>query len=304
MKSIWNLALPIVKWNIRRKRRKLVNPNVTGQQITVPRDQKAGVDVILYHPEQAVKPYPALFNVHGGAWVGCDASMQDSFCREMSNRCGCTVVNINYTKLDIQPFPYPQEEIRDTVLWFAEHAQQYDLDNRCFSLLGYSAGGHLCAGASILLEQAGFSPVSAVLAYPFLDFSGWGEPDSKNGLSVMMDNLFFSNVSKKDPVISPGAADDAILKMLPPVTLIVCGQDPLKEQADVFKKRMEAVGLKTCYLEYPDAIHGFLEVNRPEYKEDVAKSPQQAAIARKCEEALTLNLLSCWDHAKKASESD
>lgn len=42
--------------------------------------------------------------------------------------------------LDVQPFSYPQEEIRDTVFWFREHAGEYGIDSERFALMGYSAG--------------------------------------------------------------------------------------------------------------------------------------------------------------------
>lgn len=38
--------------------------------------------------------------------------------------------------LDVQPFSYSQEEIRDTVFWFREHAGEYGIDSERFALMG------------------------------------------------------------------------------------------------------------------------------------------------------------------------
>lgn len=71
---------------------------------------------------------PVVFNVHGGGFVGGDATLLDTQSQEMAERLSAFIVNINYTKLDAKPFPYAQEEIRDITLYFAEHAKEYNLD--------------------------------------------------------------------------------------------------------------------------------------------------------------------------------
>lgn len=122
-----SLKLAVMKLMIRVKRKKEVWKNTEGERFVVPRKGKKGVDVLLYHPHHIAKPWPVLFNIHGGAWVGCDASEMDSCCLDMAEKCGAFIVNINYTKLDVKPFPYPQQEIRDTVLYFRKNAAGMDL---------------------------------------------------------------------------------------------------------------------------------------------------------------------------------
>lgn len=77
------------------------------------------METILYRPKTAGSgTIPVLFNVHGGGFVGGDASQLDSYCSEMAERIPAFIVNINYKKIDIHPFPYPQMELHDTVLYF------------------------------------------------------------------------------------------------------------------------------------------------------------------------------------------
>lgn len=289
------MIMPLLKWNLRRKRKAVVKHELIGERFAIPRSTQESVDAIIYRPKEDNAPLPVLFNVHGGAWVGGDASQQDSFCAEMAERLHALVVNINYKKVDVYPFPYPQEEIRDTVIYYAAHAKELGLDRKCFSLMGYSAGGHLCAGASMLLKEAGVQPASQILAYPFLDFTGWDDSGKGSVLSRLMDDLFFPGIKKTDPLISPGAAADEKLKLLPPTILIICGQDPLRTQAETFRKRLQSLKVPVEYMEYPEAVHGFLEVNRPEYKQDAAKSPEQERLARHCEANLVATLLRDWN---------
>ena len=88
----------------------------------VPRTNDAPVMTYLHRPACGGENLPVVFNVHGGAWVGGDALLLDTQSQEMADRLGCFVVNINYIKADVKPFPYAQYEVRDTVLYFVRHA--------------------------------------------------------------------------------------------------------------------------------------------------------------------------------------
>lgn len=145
----------------------------------MPRENAKPVMTYLYRPAGSGENLPVVFNVHGGAWVGGDALLLDTQSREMADRLGCLVVNINYVKADVKPFPYAQYEIRDTVRYFADHAKEYNLDAQRFAVMGYSAGGHLSACAAQLLQQDGIRLSCQVLCYPFLNLTFQGETDKE-----------------------------------------------------------------------------------------------------------------------------
>ena len=292
----------LAKLIVRRNRKKQINKNPKGKRFFVPRKDKMPVEIYLYEQRQKdSKKYPVMFNVHGGAWVGCDASMLDTQSVEMAERLGVCVVNINYTKIDIQPFPYPQEEIRDVVLYFAAHAEEYEMDIQKFNLIGYSAGGHLCAGAAILLREAGFVLCSQILCYPFLDFTkGFTSENTQMEVNLkllgVIDEMFFPNgVDKADLIISPSHAESEKLKGLAPAIIIVSQKDALYEHAKDYYLKLQEADVSVLMKEYEHAIHGFLEVNHPEYKGDPAKSAEQAEIAKECENYIKEQLIKIWN---------
>ena len=92
----------------------------------VPRTDAAPVMTYLHRPADGGKP-AVVFNVHGGAWAGGDALLLDTQSQEMADRLGCMVVNINYIKADVKPFPYARMRcgIRCCIL---RHAQEYGID--------------------------------------------------------------------------------------------------------------------------------------------------------------------------------
>lgn len=289
-----NLKLAVMKLAARAKRKKEVWKTPVGERFLVPRSGKKSVDVLLYRPQKAEKPWPVLFNIHGGAWVGCDASQMDSYCLDMAEKCGAFIVNINYTKLDVQPFPYPQEEIRDTVLFFREHAAKYGLDPARFAVIGYSAGGHLAAASTLMLHDMGIDLSAQILCYPFLDFSRLsGLLDSGDSQAVA--ELFFpQGVSREDPYISPVEASDRQLKGIASTVFVCCGTDPLTEHAKAYREKLERNGVSVSSRVYETALHGFLEVNHKEYPPQEAKNPQQAAFAGDAEAFIAAELSKIW----------
>ena len=262
----------------------------------VPRTDAVPVLVYLHRPAGGGENLPVVFNVHGGAWVGGDALLLDTQSQEMADRLDCLVVNINYIKADVKPFPYAQYEVRDTVLYFVRHAREYGIDTSKLALMGYSAGGHLCACAAQLLSEEEVQLSCQVLCYPFLDFTFAGETHNEmaDGMTGVGE-IFFPTLSKTDPLVSPGLLPDEQLKKVAPAIIITCGQDALKSHADAYKIRLENVGVHVQLFDYPESVHGFLECNYPETEDsNSAKSPEQAAQCVLAQTTIEEALLKIW----------
>lgn len=276
--------------------------SLLGQGFTVPRAGQKSVDTILYRPKKAVaQPLPVMFNVHGGAWVGGDATVLDTQSQYLADLLGCFVVNINYTKLDAMPFPYPQQEIRDAVLYFSDHAQEYGIDNARFSLIGYSAGGHLCAGTAMLLRDAGFKLNSQFLCYPFLNFMAMDavnqgmEKKEADKVGNLMDEIFFSKMDKAMPLLSPANAPVGELVDLAPAEIITCGEDALYVHSTQYQEHLTEARVPAACKDYVGSVHGFLEVNFPETEKDGAKSSEQEALMKEAVEYIRQRAFHHWN---------
>ncbi len=277
-----------------KKRLEFAKRPITGERFWVPRSDKAGVDTILYRPKrQAAKPLPVLFNLHGGGWLGGDAVLMDSFCALLAEAIPALIVNVNYTKIDVQPFPYQHEEVADAVRYFAAEAEKYGIDKTKFAVGGHSAGAHISAGVAMKLKEEGFALSAQMLVYPFLNFTQQREGDAGNMQRLLREH-FFKGCDTAHRWLSPLAASDAALGGLPPAIIITCGPDTLKPHGTAYAKRLIDAGVPLYYREYPEALHGFLEVNRPEYEGDERRSPEQLAMTRDCEKYLIGCLRVCF----------
>ena len=270
--------------NLRISRIESAQKPTTGQRFVIPRKDKAGVNVILHRPAAAEGPLPVIFNLHGGSWIGGDAILMESFCALLAEKLPALVVNVNYTKVDVQPYPYAWEELLDAVLYFAAHAEEYGIDPARMVVGGHSAGAHIALGAAMLLRDVNFPLAGQMLVYPPTDMTG-----RRNGERADFHKLMFREDAERDaePMASPLHAPKEALEGLAPVLMIVCGKDSLRPQGLGYAERLQEADVPVLVREWPEAMHGFLEVNRPDYPTDPERQPpEQDAMAREAEEWL------------------
>ena len=279
---------------LKKRREKEHNPGpYAGEAFTVPRDKLPGVRTRLYRPaaektEDLPETLPVLFNIHGGGWIFGDAEGVDLQSQYLANHMGCFVVNIDYRLLDEEPFPYPQTEAADAAEYFLDHAAEYRIDPEKAAVMGYSAGGHIAAGAAMLLRDRGVKLRSQILCYPFLDFIGFdfaaygGFGGTKGKLfNRFTKKVFFEKMPMESPLLSPGNAASEALRDLAPAVIVGCGAgDTLLPQAARYAEKLKAAGVPTVYRVYEKGIHGFIEHN---FKDDPAvfeKEDEQDTLMR------------------------
>ena len=273
------------------KRKKDHNPGpYLGKEFFVPRENEKSVRVRLYRPfgecEDAV--LPVLFNVHGGGWLFGDAEGVDLQSQYLANHLKCFVVNIHYLLADERPFPYQQTEVADAAVYFLEHAETFRLDPARAVVMGYSAGGHISAGAAMLLRDRGVKLTRQVLCYPFLNFTGFdfAAYSGIGGIKAKIFNPFaasvlFEKLPLEHPLVSPCRAKPEDLQGLAPAVIITCGKgDPLLPQGKDYAEKLNAAGIPAEYREYAAAEHGFMEHNFKDDPAVFAKETEQDALMR------------------------
>ena len=111
-------------------RKRAAMQRTAGTRFSIPREGLKPVQTLLYRPfaQTSKDRLPVLFNMHGGAWLGGDAVLMESFCQMMADELPAFVVNVNYTKADEEPLPYATREVADAVKYFADHAMEYGID--------------------------------------------------------------------------------------------------------------------------------------------------------------------------------
>ncbi len=234
-----------------------------GTRLEIPRQNADSIQVILYTPEEKADNLPLYVYCHGGAWIAGDAVQMDDFCLRMAKETPAVVLNLNYRKLVEQPFPYPQQELMDAVKWARANSQELHIAPEKVVISGGSAGGHIAAGAAILLAKEGIRISGQILEVPFLDFTYADMADTGMfpELTNSLHKEYFPELALDDPIVSPSLAPDEILRTLPPTEFLLGSLDPIcTPQAVRFAERLRAVGVAAQYEIY-EAAHGLVKVS-------------------------------------------
>ena len=271
---------PVHAWLTHARKNETAPSPLKGKPKRIPRKDAPDADILFYRPAAGGDALPVLFNLHGGGWLFGRAWGVDGQSQFLADTLGCAVINVDYRLLDEYPFPYPQRETADVVEYALSHAGTFGIDPERASVMGYSAGGHIAAGAAMLLRDRGVRLQKQILCYPFLDYTCFdyaaylGRKPAEAPLFVSAANkIMFAEMKKEDPLLSPAHAPLELLRGLPPAILAACGvTDPLSVHAAAYAQRLRAAGVEAEYLEYPDADHGFMEwfsgKNPPEHPQE------------------------------------
>ena len=100
----------------------------------------------IYQP-QGDGPFPALLDLHGGAWNNQDRTANAPMDENLA-RSGILVVAIDLTRAPEAPYPASVQDANYGVRWLKAKAQEWNGDPATVGALGSSSGGHeieLCA---------------------------------------------------------------------------------------------------------------------------------------------------------------
>ncbi|HEX2227699.1 MAG TPA: alpha/beta hydrolase [Candidatus Binatia bacterium] len=100
----------------------------------------------IYQP-QGDGPFPALLDLHGGAWNNQDRTANAPMDENLA-RSGILVVAIDLTRAPEAPYPASVQDANYGVRWLKAKAREWNGDPASVGALGSSSGGHeieLCA---------------------------------------------------------------------------------------------------------------------------------------------------------------
>jgi acetyl esterase len=144
------------------------------------RDGEQSWLALMYLP-QGPGPFPALLDIHGGAWNNGDRKNNPAVAEGLA-ASGVVVASIDFRCGGQDPYPSSLADINYATRWLKVHAADFSADPRTVGGLGISSGGHLILLSAMrpsdprytALRFAGAADVDATLAYAI---SLWGVLD-------------------------------------------------------------------------------------------------------------------------------
>ncbi len=221
-----------------------------------------GVPVRVYRPKRQPEP-GVLVYIHGGAFFLGSLDTHDHVARALAQATTRTVVAVGYRRAPEAEFPAGLEDCWAVVRRAAR-------DGEPLAVVGDSSGGTFAAAVVAMGHDRGFDAIThQVLLYPSLDLDfdenrypslrdnavGYGLETA--GLKPFNRFYLDSGADPADPQVSPIKRKD--LSGLPRALVVTAEYDPLRDEGELYARRLEQAGVQTRLIRYAGAGHGFLQ---------------------------------------------
>ncbi|MFG3021573.1 alpha/beta hydrolase [Streptomyces sp. NPDC048254] len=235
------------------------------------------VPVRVYTPTAADR-HGLLVYFHGGAFFLGSLETHDHVTRSLAKETGLKVVSVGYRRAPEAAFPAGLDDCHAVTRWAAEQGESLGWDGTTLALAGDSSGGTFVAAVAARAHDDGFDRIThQVLYYPSLDLDfdedryaslrenavGYGLETA--GLKPFNSFYLDSGADPADPLVSPVKRKD--LSGLPPALVVTAEFDPLRDEGELYGRRLRQAGVAARVSRYEGAGHGFVQhfSRLPEY---------------------------------------
>jgi acetyl esterase/lipase len=214
--------------------------------------------------------FPVLLQVHGGAWmIGHKQQQALPLMYHLAQR-GWLCVACNYRLSPKHVFPAHIIDVKKSIAWIRDNAEQYGGDADFLAITGGSAGGHLSSLAALTPNKTEWQPgfeeadTSISAAVPFYGVFDFLDRDNIRGSMSMADTLekyiFKTNKDADAENWDAGSPLSHISPSAPPMFVVQGTHDSLVwvEEARTFVANLSQVSEQVvAYAELPGAQHAF-----------------------------------------------
>jgi acetyl esterase len=247
-------------------------PGVSIQLVDVPLDGRT-LKARLYRPADIDEALPLVVYFHGGGWVLGDLDTHEQVPAQLAADARVAVASIEYRLAPEFPFPAPNDDAVQALLWFAEQRARLNLSLRTLAVAGDSAGAHLATSVERLANLKVPGLVKAQLLFypvvqPRFDSGSYTRFAAGPGLT-REDMIWFWGMFLGEPMTIAGAHERwtqdprvALTASIPDhapadAVVMVAGIDPLRDEGVEYAKFLELHGGDVELIEASDMTHGF-----------------------------------------------
>lgn len=236
------------------------------EQIAV---QGGEIAVRVYRPPAGNKARAVHVYVHGGGWWLGTLDHRDDVCAHRAVALDCVVVSAAPRLAPESQYPVPVEDVYSALAWVAEHADELDADPARITVGGDSSGANLAAGAALMArDRGGPTLLAQVLEIPALDLTLSQPAAVENAEGYMQSTAEVADQIAQycpadrlaEPYASPALASD--LSGLPPTLVLAAEYDVLRDDGDLFVRRLTEAGVPAEFVCWPGHIHGSHEMTK------------------------------------------
>ncbi len=241
------------------------------QDIEYLRHGEQGLLARLYRPEGS-GPFPAIVEVHGGAWVNNDRLNNETAMRELA-QSGIVVLSLDFRMPPDAGYPASAQDINYAIRWLKARAAEFGTEAGRVGGFGTSSGGQQILTAALRPHDPRYSAipgpagVDASLAFVI---SAWGvvDPPARYALARARDNAtmldnhhrFWGDLAAMEEGSPPHILARGAAQAVPPALIFQGGADDwtAPAQAEALAAAWRAAGAEAEVAIYPGEKHGFM----------------------------------------------
>lgn len=195
-----------------------------------------------------------LMEIHGGGFYLGSAAASDVRNCSLAGALGIAVVSVDYRLAPEHPWPAAPDDCETAALWLVENAEsRFGTTN--LALGGFSAGSTLAITTLVRLRNRAVTAFDgAVLQFGTYDLAAQTPAGRLIADEYFLDAYAGAVADRAHPDVSPIFAD---VTDLPPVLIVVGGDDILFEDNVEMARRLSAAGVDVDLKIYPASPHGF-----------------------------------------------
>ena len=247
------------------------------------------VEIAVAQGEKGVKAWvvtpcdhngKAILLLHGGGFVFKGAPYHYDLAKEYARRTRSVVVMVDYSTAHNNPYGKALEECCAAWQWLVESSSRLGVDSSRISIVGDSAGGFLAVKTALWTISQGVQRAEKMaLIYPVIDSSmrtrSMAEftdtPVWNARLNAKMWEYYLQGRCEESLL----DLDAKVLRSLPPTYIETAEFDCLRDEGELFAKRLQEVGVQTIYIATKGTMHGFDMVQKSEIT--------QSQVSARCE---------------------
>ncbi len=214
---------------------------------------------------------PIVIYIHGGGWVLGSLDTHDNTCRAIAKKAGVMVLAPDYGLAPEKPYPHGLDEVYATLVWARENAGGMGGDPHRIFLAGDSAGGNLAAATAIRARASNGPAIAGqILIYPALNLhefntASYGRFSHGYYLTRRYMEKFRAYYvpglsDRLSPMVSPLLVQNTAL--LPPALIVTAQFDILRDEGEIYARRLRNSGVPVRLIRVKGVIHGFLKMDR------------------------------------------
>jgi acetyl esterase len=231
---------------------------------------KVEIPIRIYTPK-GNGPFPLLIYFHGGGFAFGNIAFADNVCKSISKKSSIIVLSVDYRLAPENPFPSGFNDACSVVSWAAKNAEEINVRPGKIAVGGDSSGGNLAAAVSHKFRDASQDLIGLqILIYPVLNLSdinsnsyncfaeGYGL--TRRQMSHLIKVYIKDQSDLENPYVSPLLDDN--FNNLPPTLIISAEFDPLRDEGEMYSKKLKQAGIPVDYIRFKTMAHGFITANR------------------------------------------